>query len=403
MVGGRRARRRHECCMVQQNPDPAPDTSPRSVPRAGAWSVVAVMVYALLVAVGVVGDGFSLAVGGRAGAERLFAFATNPFVGVLVGTLATALVQSSSTVTSIIVGLVAGGLPVSVAIPMVMGANVGTTVTNTLVSLGHIGRPDEFKRAFAAATVHDWFNLLGIAIFLPVEVFFGLIERASRTLLTTFVSLGSYSTGEWDVLGRAVRPGRTLAGMLADPLPDRWGGVLLIGLGVVLVLVSITYLGRALKTVMVGNARRLLHAAIGRGAGAGILSGTVVTVLVQSSSTTTSLMVPLAAGGVFALREVYVFTLGANIGTTITALMAATAVSGEAREPALQIALAHFIFNLFAVAVVYGVPWLRRLPLRGAGWIADLGTERKGLALAYVFAVFFAVPAVLAFVTLRLF
>lgn len=403
MVRGRRARRRHECCMVQQNPDPDLDTSPRSVPRAGAWSVVAVMVYALLVAVGVVGDGFSLAVGGRAGAERLFAFATNPFVGVLVGTLATALVQSSSTVTSIIVGLVAGGLPVSVAIPMVMGANVGTTVTNTLVSLGHIGRPDEFKRAFAAATVHDWFNLLGIAIFLPVEVFFGLIERASRALLTTFVSLGSYSTGEWDVLGRAVRPGRTLAGMLADPLPDRWGGVLLIGLGVVLVLVSITYLGRALKTVMVGNARRLLHAAIGRGAGAGILSGTVVTVLVQSSSTTTSLMVPLAAGGVFALREVYVFTLGANIGTTITALMAATAVSGEAREPALQIALAHFIFNLFAVAVVYGVPWLRGLPLRGAGWIADLGTERKGLALAYVVAVFFAVPAVLAFVTLRLF
>lgn len=399
MVGGRR----HECCMVQQNPDPNPDTSPRSVPRAGAWSVVAVMVYALLVAVGVVGDGFSLAVGGRAGAERLFAFATNPFVGVLVGTLATALVQSSSTVTSIVVGLVAGGLPVSVAIPMVMGANMGTTVTNTLVSLGHIGRPDEFKRAFAAATVHDWFNLLGIVIFLPVEVFFGLIERASRTLLTTFVSLGSYSTGEWDVLGRAVRPGRTLAGMLAEPLPDRWGGVLLIGLGVVLVLVSITYLGRALKTVMVGNARRLLHAAIGRGAGAGILSGTVVTVLVQSSSTTTSLMVPLAAGGVFALREVYVFTLGANIGTTITALMAATAVSGEAREPALQIALAHFVFNLFAVVVVYGVPWLRRLPLRGAAWIADLGTERKGLALAYVVAVFFAVPALLAFVTLRLF
>ena len=379
-------------------------TSERLAPRpVAAWGVVVVMVYLLLVAVGVVGDGFGLAVGGREGAERLFAFATNPFVGVLLGTLTTALVQSSSTVTSIIVGLVAGGLPVSVAIPMVMGANMGTTVTNTLVSLGHMGRPDEFRRAFAAATVHDWFNLLGIAIFLPVEVLFGLIERASAALLTTFVSLGTYSTGGWDVLGSAVRPGRSMAGMLADPMPERWGGVLLIGLGVVLILVSITYLGRALKTVMVGRARRLLHAAIGRGPGAGILSGTVVTVLVQSSSTTTSLMVPLAAGGVFTLREVYPFTLGANIGTTITALLAATAVMGGNREPALQIALAHFLFNVFAVTVVYGVPWLRRVPLRGAGWIAELGAERKGLALAYVLAVFFAVPAILTFVTLRLF
>ncbi len=376
----------------------------RPAPRpAAAWGVVAVMVYLLLVAVGVVGDGFRLAVGGQAGAERLFAFATNPFVGVLLGTLTTALVQSSSTVTSIIVGLVAGGLPVGVAIPMVMGANMGTTVTNTLVSLGHIGRADEFKRAFAAATVHDWFNLLGIVIFLPIEVVFGLIEEASSALLTAFVSVGSYSTGGWDVLGRAVRPGRSLAGALADPLPETGGGVLLIGLGVALILVSITYLGRALKTVMVGNARRLLHGAIGRGAGAGILSGTVVTVLVQSSSTTTSLMVPLAAGGVFSLREVYPFTLGANIGTTITALMAATAVTGASREPALQIALAHFLFNAFAVGVVYGVPWLRRLPLRGAGWIAELGAERKGLALAYVLAVFFAVPALLTVATLQLF
>ncbi len=379
-------------------------TSEKSAPRpVAAWGVVAAMVYLLLVAVGVVGDGFGLAVGGRSGAERLFAFATNPFVGVLLGTLTTALVQSSSTVTSIIVGLVAAGLPVAVAIPMVMGANMGTTVTNTLVSLGHMGRPDEFKRAFAAATVHDWFNLLGIAIFLPVEVFFGLIERASAALLTVFASLGSYSTGGWDVLGSAVRPGRAIAGMLADPLPERGGGVVLIGLGVVLILVSITYLGRALKTVMVGNARRLLHAAIGRGPAAGILSGTVVTVLVQSSSTTTSLMVPLAAAGVFTLREVYPFTLGANIGTTITALMAATAVTGGNREPALQIALAHFLFNVFAVTVVYGVPWLRRMPLRGADWIAELGAERKGLAIAYVLAVFFAVPAILTALTLRLF
>ena len=70
--------------------------------------------------------------------ESLFIFATNPFIGLVLGILATALVQSSSTVTSIIVGLVAGGVRIDVAIPMVMGANVGTTVTNTLISFGHV-------------------------------------------------------------------------------------------------------------------------------------------------------------------------------------------------------------------------------------------------------------------------
>ncbi|MEI5617209.1 thymidylate synthase, partial [Streptomyces brasiliscabiei] len=90
-----------------------------------------------------------------------------------------ALIQSSSTVTSIIVGLVAGGLPVELAIPMIMGANIGTTVTNTLVSLGHVRYKDEFKRAFASATIHDFFNLLAVAIFLPLEMAFGILEKIS--------------------------------------------------------------------------------------------------------------------------------------------------------------------------------------------------------------------------------
>ena len=135
-----------------------------------AWCVVAVMVYVLLLAVDLINHGFKQATGGAASAQALFAFATNPFMGVLLGGLVTALVQSSSTVTSIIVGMVAGGLPVSVAIPMVMGANLGTTITNTLVSFGHVGNREEFRRAFAAATVHDGFNLLSILIFLPLEM-----------------------------------------------------------------------------------------------------------------------------------------------------------------------------------------------------------------------------------------
>ena len=144
---------------------------------------------------------------------------------------------------------------------------------------------------------------------------------------------------------------------------------------------------------MVGRAREIVHLAIGRGPLAGIAAGTAITVLVQSSSTTTSLIVPLAGAGVFRLAQVYPFTLGANIGTTVTALLAATAVSGAEALPALQIALVHFFYNLFGVVVIYGIPWLARIPLLGAENLAAIASERKPLAFAYVVGVFFLIPA----------
>lgn len=59
------------------------------------------------------------------------------------------------------------------AIPIIMGANIGTTVTNTLVSLAHSMDPKEFRRAFSGATVHDVFNWLTVLILLPLEYFAG--------------------------------------------------------------------------------------------------------------------------------------------------------------------------------------------------------------------------------------
>ena len=71
---------------------------------------------------------------------------------MLVGVLVTVLVQSSSTSTSIFITMVAAELlTVTQAIPLVMGANIGTSVTSTIVALAQVGQKDEFRRAFAAA------------------------------------------------------------------------------------------------------------------------------------------------------------------------------------------------------------------------------------------------------------
>ena len=170
-------------------------------------------------------------------------------------------------------------------------------------------------------------------------------------------------------------------------------------MGIVLIFVTITLVGKRLKELMVGRAKTILHTAIGRGPVAGITAGTLVTILVQSSSTTTSLMIPLAGTGVFELAQIYPFTLGANIGTCVTALLAATAVSGAEAVAALQIAMVHLIYNVLGVVIIYGIPFLSRLPIVGAENLAVLASERKSLAFAYIVGVFFVVPSLLLAIT----
>lgn len=358
------------------------------------WLQVAGLVYVLLVAVSMIGGGFKLAAGDHA--KELFAFASNPIAGLVVGTIATALIQSSSTVTSIIVGLVAGGLPVSIAIPMIMGANIGTTITNTIVSLGHVRKGDEFRRAFAAATVHDFFNLVCVLIFLPLEVLFGLLEKTGAYLAEWMVGGSSFSIGGLNFVKPLVKPPvKWIESTVSSTLPEMMTGTVMIVLGILVVFLSITFIGRLLKVLMVGRAKEILHSAVGKGPITGIASGTVMTVLVQSSSTTTSLAVPLAGSGVFSLKQIYPFTLGANIGTCITALLAATAVSGDNAVFALQVALIHLVYNVLGVVVVYGIPGLRNIPLWLAQSLANATVKNKLYALLYIASVFFVLPLLL--------
>lgn len=377
-----------------------PPALPEDSGAAGStlrWFWVAALVYLLVCAVNLIGSGFKAAAGDQA--ARLFEFAANPLVGLMIGVAATALVQSSSTVSSIIVGLVAGGLPGVIAIPMIMGANIGTTVTNTLVSLAMAGDRQAFRRAFSASTVHDVFNVLAVAIFLPLELMFGMLERSAATAAALLTGAGDYSMGAFNFVRAATAPTVELLQAVGRPFPGVFSGIAVIVLGIVLIFLSISLLGRLLGELMTGRARHMLHAAIGRGPIAGIGTGTAVTVLVQSSSTTTSLIVPLAGSGALSLRQVYPFTLGANIGTCVTALLAATAVTGALAIESLEIALVHLFFNVFAVLLIFGLPALRELPLRAAETLGRIASRNRLVAAAWVLGLFFALPLGLVFAT----
>ncbi len=360
------------------------------------WLYTGGFIYLLLIAVAALGSGFNSLFGGREAAEQLFAFATNPFMGLMMGLLATAIIQSSSVTTSVIVALCVGGLPIEAAIPMVMGANIGTSVTNTLVSLGHIGHRREFRRAFAAATIHDFFNITAVCIFLPCEMAFGLLKKVSA-LLSGWLYGGTtgFNLDAFNVLAMITKPVEKALHTLFRLIPgEKLAEGLYILFGFALVFVAILLLGTLLRLLFTGRAEKVFRSTVNRGGLSAIFSGFVITTLVQSSSTTTSLVVPLAGGGLMRLKQVFPFTLGANIGTCVTALLAALAITGAGAELGLQIAFVHFLFNALGVLLIYGIPFLRKIPLIAAASLAKLASTRRPLAILYILFAFFILPLI---------
>ena len=315
---------------------------------------------------------------------------SNPVSGLCAGLLATVLVQSSSVTTSTIVGMVgAGTLPLSLAVPMIMGANLGTTVTSTLASLGSIRRPAEFRLAFAAATVHDFFNWMGVLILFPLELATGFLSKTSLWL-ASLLRGAPIETAEpsQSVIRTIVKfPVDFVTGFVPE---NPVVGVILLGVGLALIFVALGMITKTMRRLVAASVERIMNRIIGRGGGAiGIVVGIGVTVAVQSSSITTSILVPLVAAGILSLRNAFPITVGANIGTTVTGLIASLAVL---RPEGLAIALVHTLFNLIAMVVIFSVPPLRSLPVRLAEGLSGLAMKRRSIIVIYGAGIFIVLP-----------
>ena len=317
-------------------------------------------------------------------AEKMLSTTSNPLIALFIGIFATTLFQSSSTTSSLIVGMVSSGaLNLGGAIPMIMGANIGTTVTNTIVSIGHSSRGNEFKRAFAAATVHDFFNILAVLVLFPIEMAFGLIEK-------TATELGKLLFGTVSISNEFNSPIK--AGI-------KWGvhhlestsfdnTIMFIILSVLLTFSMLYFIVKLLRSLVLANVQQFFDQYIFKTAIRGIIFGMLLTIMVQSSSITTSTIIPLAGAGVLTLRQIYPFTIGANIGTTITAILAALTLN----VTALVAAFAHLFFNLYGILIIYMNPLLRDIPINLANWISEVAIKNKFIPLVYLVCFFFLLP-----------
>ena len=319
-------------------------------------------------------------------AETVLTTTSDPFIALFIGIFATVLFQSSSTTTSLIVGMVSSGsLTIASSIPMIMGANIGTTVTNTIVSVGHINKGTEFKRAFAASTVHDFFNILAVIIVFPIEMLFHPLQRTSEWFaLKIFRKIDNIEVLQAkSPIKLAVKSGAKFLQKFSFD-----NDIVYLLISVFITFMMLYSIVKLLKSLVLKKIEGFFDQYIFNTAVKAMLFGIIITIMVQSSSITTSLVVPLAGAGVLTLRQIFPFTLGANIGTTVTALLAA--ITGTVS--ALVAAFSHLLFNISGIVIIYCIPALRNIPLKCAEIISEQAVTKKYLPLLYLFFIFVLLP-----------
>ncbi|KAM5192519.1 sodium-dependent phosphate transport protein 2B isoform 1-T1 [Mantella aurantiaca] len=430
------------------------------------------LLYFFVCSLDVLSSAFQL-VGGKAAGDifKNHSVLTNPVAGLVIGVLVTVLVQSSSTSTSIVVSMVSSGLlTVRTAIPIVMGANIGTSVTNTIVALMQSGDRNEFRRAFAGATVHDFFNWLSVLVLLPIEIASGYMYHLTNVIVRSFhiqtgedapdmlkvitepltkgiiqldkkviqeiangnpaaknmslikrncgaktwvnsTVLGAENCTEnrlcwtdennvtWTEIQEQVKV--TCGHMFAySDLPDLAVGLILLALSLLVLCVCLILIVKLLNSMLKGQVSVMIKKVINTDfpfpfswltGYLAILVGAGMTFIVQSSSVFTSAITPLIGIGVISIERAYPLTLGSNIGTTTTALLAALASPGDTLQNSVQIALCHFFFNISGIIIWYPIPFMR-IPIRLAKGLGNVTANYRWFAIVYLIMCFFLLP-----------
>jgi solute carrier family 34 (sodium-dependent phosphate cotransporter) len=336
------------------------------------------LLYLFILSITLLGAAFKML--GSDVANAIMQATANPLVGVAIGILATSVIQSSSTTTSVIVGMVGSGtLSLQAAVPIIMGSNIGTSVTNTLVSLFHIQRRNEFKAAFTGGIVHDFFNICSVIVLLPLQIYFNVVGFSAEWVEHALGGSGGLDfKSPLKVITKPVADG--VLSLLGD---NGWLGAIV---ALILLFVALRFIVKVIKSLVLVKVERFFQRYIFRTPVLGLVLGIFLTVLVQSSSITTSLVIPLIGAGVLTLTQVYPYMLGANIGTTITAFMASLATGSHS---AVAVAFAHLTFNCYGIAIFWP---LKCVPIWLSMRMADLAMKSKLIPLIYLAIVFYAIP-----------
>jgi len=193
------------------------------------------------------------------------------------------------------------------------------------------------------------------------------------------------------------------SGLPGAALSEAASGAILLVASLIAMVICLVVLVKLLNSILHSPLKRIVRKAVnadfpGKAAFltgyVAMLVGAGVTVLVQSSSVFTSALTPLAGIGVVTVDRMYPLTLGANIGTTVTGLLAAFTADASKVHDTLQLAICHLFFNITGIIIWYPIPVLRRLPIRLAKFLGNTTAEYSWFAVVYLILLYFILPLV---------
>ena len=293
-----------------------------------------------------------------------------PFTSLLSGIIITSLIQSSSaTIALVVASVAAGAVTIGDSVFVLMGANIGTTITNTIVGLAHAHRRAEFDRLVPAILVDDLFKVLNVTIFFVIESLTGMLHRLSLAIvdyLTHISAIGRLLEGFPDLIDLVTEPATGFLISLVTLLPAGVGWqALLVGLGFFFLLIlSLSLMGEVLEIFLHDRSRKMVASVFG-GKLQAFAIGFGICWLLQSSSVAVSLILPLVGQLAVTLPTAYYYSLGAALATTCDPGQLLSYL--KFGPIGLSAGMVHILLNVFGALLFLFVPGLNRLPI----WLAE--------------------------------
>jgi sodium-dependent phosphate cotransporter len=276
-----------------------------------------------------------------------------------------------------------GTIQIHSGVCIVMGANLGTTITSMIVSLGFITEKKEFRRAVSASAYHFFFNFFTILILFPLELYNQFLSRLSTTISNYFFAnpptmANRQSESRWSLLNPVI------------DLLEAISPVFAFMAGLILIFSSILLFRRIISQLLKAKSPEAFSRFFFKSRLKSFIWGIITTAAIRSSTITTSVVVPIVSKRITTLKRASPFILGANLGTTITAFFAASLNQSSANV--MSIAMAHFLFNLIGVVIFFPFASVEKVILFSAKSFAKVSADQKFVLLAFILVTFFFFP-----------
>ncbi|KAK0407350.1 hypothetical protein QR680_019148 [Steinernema hermaphroditum] len=402
---------------------------------------ILLILFAFACSVNLLGEAFKL-IASRGVAD---AISDNPLIvniasAAIMGMVATLFLQSSTTVVNIVIGMISGNMiTVRIALPAMMGAEVGGYITSAFIEAIKGGDPKVFRRTYAAATLHEVYNVCCVMVILPLEVAFGMIEKLSAkvakpieyipmdriktlqhltdpvvdrilkledepTILSEYFDSPSANLFIGRCIDEAGRPmsfcpyNHIFAYSLWE---DTTIALLVIGATIICLMLCLGGTVKIMESLLKGPvavaARKLLHhkraGVLGYFTGYIVMGfGCAVVMLIQSNNIFHSVLKSLVATGEVTVDRMYPLVVGGNIGVTFAGILAAFAADPHKLQVCLQVAFSQTIMNIIGMLLFYPLPLARNIPVHVAKQMGNITAKHRWFAHVVILTVFLIIP-----------